>query len=147
MAFKKINIRKLPDGSYVNIEDGEYLENILPVLIQGKAKIQDFFMANQIGFKDLAKDKQLRGAPRSVLDYLMSILDYENDLKITQAIIAKELDMGANRVSEAIKVLIDKKILLKGPKLGCSWSYRLNHKYGWKGKVKNLEKRKRETNE
>lgn len=134
----------------MNILNDEKIELIISggkgtyVFFPSKLKIKGWFMCFQEGFKELAKDRELRGAPRSVLDYLMSILDYENDLKITQAIIAKELNIGTNRVSEAIKVLLDKKIILKGPKLGCSWSYRLNHKYGWKGKVKNLDKRKRE---
>ena len=143
MSFKRIDIKRLPDGSYVDTQSGELIDGVIPVLLLGKAKIRDFFMGNQIGFKELAKDKEIRGAPRSVLDYLMGILDYENDLRVSQVEIANELNMGRNRVSEAVKVLVNKKIILKGPKHGCSWSYRLNHKYGWKGKVKNLDKRKR----
>lgn len=143
MGIKEV--KQLPDGSLVDKNTGEYVSDQKGTFlyIPHKLKIRDFVMVFQVAFKELAKDRDLRGVHGSVLNYLLSILDFENDLKITQIEVARDLDIGKDQVSKAIKVLLDKKILIKGPKLGCSWSYRLNHKYAWKGKVKNLDKRKR----
>jgi hypothetical protein len=40
----------------------------------------------------------------------------------------------------AVKLLTDKQIILRGPKLGGVGSYRLNPHFGWKGTVQNLTK-------
>jgi hypothetical protein len=36
-------------------------------------------------------------------------------------------------------LLVDKEILLKGPKMGRSYAYRLNPDFGWKGRVTHLD--------
>ena len=38
-----------------------------------------------------------------------------------------------------MKVLEDKQIILRGPKVGRSYAFMLNPEFGWKGKVTNLE--------
>jgi hypothetical protein len=38
-----------------------------------------------------------------------------------------------------MKVLEDKQIILRGPKVGRSYAFMLNPEFGWKGKVKNLD--------
>ena len=43
-------------------------------------------------------------------------------------------------VSRAIKALIENEIILEGPKIGRSKTYRLNPSYGWKGTVRNHDK-------
>ena len=48
------------------------------------------------------------------------------------------------RVSRAMKVLTSKQIVLEGPKFGRSRYFRLNPNYGWKGKVKTLQKLRKE---
>jgi hypothetical protein len=47
-------------------------------------------------------------------------------------------------VSQAIKKLVDKGVLEKGPKLGRSCSYRINLFYAWKGKTSNREKARKD---
>lgn len=138
--------KQLPNGDLCFADTGELIDRSKGTLVYfpHKMKIKGWFMAFQVAFKELAKDRDLRGVPGSVLNYLLSILEFENDLKITQVEIAKDLGIGRDQVSKAIKTLLDKGIIAKGPKLGCSWAYRLNYQYAWKGKVKNLDKRKRE---
>ncbi len=46
--------------------------------------------------------------------------------------------MQRSHVSEAINLLASKGILLEGPKVNRSRTFRLNHTYGWKGKLGNL---------
>ena len=52
--------------------------------------------------------------------------------------------MHKSQVSEAVKLLTSKQIILEGPKVGKSKCYRLNPNYGWKGKVKTLQEARRE---
>lgn len=97
-------------------------------------------MGIQEAFIALAKDKEIRGRTRSVLDYLFGKLGFENYICITQQEISNELGIAKTNISSSIKTLIDKGIILKGPKLGRTIAYRLNSEYGWRGNVKNLSK-------
>lgn len=101
-------------------------------------------MGFQQAFIEIAKDKELCGEPRRVLDYLMGQMDFENFIAIEQKTIASELQMHKVNVSQAIKKLVLKGIVEKGPKLGKSWSYRMNLFYAWKGKAVNREKARKE---
>lgn len=101
-------------------------------------------MAFQDAFEELAKDKEITSEPRRVLDYLFSKLDFENYIQQSQQDITKALGMHKSQVSEAIKLLVRKQIILEGPKVGRSKCYRLNPNYGWKGKVKNLKEYQKE---
>lgn len=101
-------------------------------------------MGIQEAFEALARDKDLTGKPMSVLMYMFSKLAFENYIYLQQTEISKALNLCQPNVSRAVKLLLDKGIILPGPKLGRSKSYRLNSRYGWKGKVKNLEKERAE---
>ena len=61
-----------------------------------------------------------------VLMKLLSVLDYENLIQVSQADIARELDMHRQHVQRSIKRLIQLGIILEGVKIGISRSYRLN---------------------
>lgn len=102
-----------------------------------------FFTMSQDPLVMLAKDKDLRGRPRAVLDYLLAYLDFENFVQVPQTEIAAELDIGRSHVSEAIKLLEEKGILLRGPKVGRSSSWRLNPLYGFKGDPRGKVRRSR----
>jgi predicted transcriptional regulator len=52
--------------------------------------------------------------------------------------IAKKLEMDKSVVSKAMRLLVDKGIILK-VKEGTTTGYKLNPHYGWKGKVSNME--------
>lgn len=131
------------------LEDNERLTLTLEngkgtyIFYPGKLKIKDWFIAKQAAFVSLAIDKELRGNDRRVLDYLFGHLEFENYIYITQKEIATRLGMTSQGVSTSIKLLVKKSILEKGPKWGCSYSYRLNHFYAWKGSVKSLDEHKK----
>lgn len=91
-------------------------------------------MAMQEGFTYLAKLNLTQEQTR-VLHFLFSKLDFENWLRISQVEIAKELEMKRPNVSKAIKQLYEVGIIHKGPKVGTSWTYRLDPYFGWKGKA------------
>ena len=85
--------------------------------------------------------KELTLEPYRVLMVLFGKLDFENWIAVQQKEIADQVDIQKSNVSRAIKLLERKEILLRGPKLGKSYAYRLNPHYGWKGKSKKLQKK------
>jgi predicted transcriptional regulator len=107
-----------------------------PFLTRKKANLEGtFIMMRQEGCLRLAKEKDLTGADRRVLDILWGNVDYENYIQIDQQAIANDLEMRKQHVSRSINKLIEKGILIKGTKVGRHNTYRLNPFYGWKGKA------------
>jgi DNA-binding MarR family transcriptional regulator len=96
-------------------------------------------MGFQEAFIALAEDKDLTGETYKVFMYMLGHLGFENYIAIPQVQIAKDLSMHKEHVSRAIKVLVTKRIIVEGPKLGRTKTYRLNSQYGWRGTVRNLE--------
>jgi hypothetical protein len=72
--------------------------------------------------------------------YLNARLDFENLIVVPQTEVAAALSMKRPAISRAVKLLTDKQIILRGPKIGSVGSFKLNPHYGWKGKVQNLTK-------
>lgn len=124
----------------IDLDTGEILDGV-PVYVQAKIKWREgWFMGIQDAFIALAKDKEITGVTYRVLNYMFGKLGFENYICIQQKEICEVLDLKKQHVSSAIKLLLEKGIVLPGPKLGRSASYRLNPSYGWKGKVTNLAK-------
>lgn len=67
---------------------------------------------------------------------LLTKLDLENWIRLSHAELAEELGMKRPNVSRAIARLVDLGVLLVGPKIGHSHTYRLNPNYGWKGSAR-----------
>lgn len=137
--------RKRRNLGTIDLDTGEILDGV-PVYFHAKVKWKEgWFMGIQEAFIALAKDKEISGRTRRVLDYMFGKLGFENYIVIQQKEIVDALNIHKPHVSSAIKVLIDKGVILPGPKLGRTQSYRLNSDFGWKGRVKNLayERQKR----
>lgn len=128
----------------VDLETGEVMQGCMVWIPQRPKLTERWFMAFQDAFEELAKDREITSEPRRVLDYLFSKLDFENFIQQSQQDIARALGMHKSQVSEAVKLLVRKQIVLEGPKVGRSKCYRLNPNYGWKGKVKGLQEYRRE---
>ena len=128
----------------IDLDTGEVLGVGVPVWVGAKPRIHDrWFMAFQDALEALAKDRDLKLEHHRVLYYLFSRLDFDNFIQVPQAEISQDLNMRKSKVSMAIKLLTDKKIILRGPKVGRSSSFRLNPNYGWKGKVSSLREAQR----
>ncbi len=113
--------------------------------IQQRRKTKEVFtMFFQEPLADLARDRELWGRPRAVLDFLASRLNYENYVAVPQVEIARELGLNRQNVNTAIKLLIDKDILIPGPKLGHTPSYRMNSRWGWRGSLSLVPERRRQ---
>jgi DNA-binding transcriptional ArsR family regulator len=119
----------------INVETGELVPAIS--LVRRSWKGERFFVGFQEAFAHIAKEK-IGSEAKDVFLFLLSRLDFENYIFVPQVEIAKELDMQKPNVSRAISVLVERGILLEGPKVNRSRTFRLNHTYGWKGKLGNL---------
>lgn len=105
---------------------------------------QGWIMNAQDALESLAADKDFTGETYRVLLHVMAKLDFENWVLLTQTEIAKALEMKRPNVSRQFALLEKKEVLLRGPKAGSAWTWRLNPEYGWKGKVKSLNAYRRQ---
>ena len=121
----------------------KYTEEIygFPVIIGRKKNPygKGWVMNSQDAALIIAKDKDIKGETHRVLWFIIGILDFENWVQISITEIAKELNIKQPHVSRAIKVLEEKEVILRGPKIGRSYAFMLNPNFGWKGNVENLE--------
>ena len=124
---------------YVDKYTGE--EYGFPVILGRKRNpyIKGWVMNSQEAMVALAKDKDIKGETHRVLWFIGGILDFENWVQLSITEIGNELDLKQQSVSRAMKVLEQKEIILRGPKVGRSYAFMLNPDFGWKGKVKNLD--------
>ena len=129
---------------YIDKYTGE--EHGFPVIVGRKRNpyIQGWVMNSQQAMLSLAKDKDIKGETHRVLWFIGGILDFENWVTLSITEIAQELGLKQPSASRAIKVLEKKGIILRGPKLGRSFAFRLNPEFGWKGKVKHLDNYRQE---
>jgi len=130
---------------YEDIYTGEQYG--LPVLVGRKNNpyANGWYMGNQeLAREVFAKDKDIKSETHRVLWFIISILDFENWVQLSITEIANELGMLQPNVSKAIKVLENKEVIIRGPKVGRSFSFRFNPEFGWKGKVKNLDDYRKE---
>jgi DNA-binding transcriptional regulator GbsR (MarR family) len=129
---------------YVDKYTGE--EYGFPVIVGRKRNPygKGWVMNSQEALEIVAKDKDIKGETYRVLFFICARLDFENWVQLSVTEIANELDLKHPSVSRAMKVLEDKQIILRGPKVGRSYAFMLNPEFGWKGKVKNLDDYRRE---
>ena len=129
---------------YVDKYTGE--EFGFPVIVGRKRNPygKGWVMKSQEALEIVAKDKDIKGETYRVLFFICARLDFENWVQISNTEIANELDLKRPHVSRAMKVLEEKEIILRGPKIGRSYAFMLNPEFGWKGKVKNLDDYRRE---
>lgn len=123
----------------VDQDTGEVLEGVVVYCgVKQNPYSTGWVMNSQEALELLATDKDLKGETYRVLLLLLSRLDFDNWIQVTQTEISEKLEMKKPNVSKAISILEEKGIILRGPKVGRTYAFRLNPHYGWKGKVKNL---------
>lgn len=111
--------------------------------VRQKWKGESFFMGFQEPFAELAK-KRLSSEAKNVFLFILGRVGYDNLLTMQQVEIARELKMKKQNVSRAIAALIREEVLIiEDPQLKRNRRLRLNDKYGWKGKLKNLRWRRK----
>lgn len=89
------------------------------------------------GLGRLAVDRKLTPTDKNVLLFLISIMEYENILNVTQKELAEGLGIDAAEVSRSIKRLIENAYLRIVDKSGRQNIYQLNPHIGFKSRAKN----------
>lgn len=127
------------------IEDVESGDRVYAVFEVRRDYITEgYFCMFQEAARVIAKDKDLTGEDHRVLRYLESILDIKNYISLSQTDIAMDLEIKQPNINRAIKNLLEKGIIIKGPKVGKSWTYILNANYAYKGRLKFLKQERKE---
>lgn len=131
------------EAFFCNSRTGE-ITDPTHVLVPVRVKVKDWLMLFHSGSELLARDKEMTGEAFRVFHYVMSHVDYENKLLITQADVKEALEMKQPHVSRAFKLLVKKEILIEGKKFGTNKIYYLNPYFGWKGSARKLKQQLQE---
>ena len=67
---------------------------------------------------------------------VLSLLDFENWIQLNQSEFSEKIGMKRQNFNRAMKRLEVENILIRGPKVSKSTTFRLNPNYGWKGSAK-----------
>ena len=129
----------------VNTKTGEVVKTIETetfIIIHSNSnsrliKRKRWVMTDQLFFRKLATDKDLNITDRRVLDYLISIMDFDNYVSVPQSTIADTLGVSLRSVRRSIKKLKDKGII-RIIKIGKLNAYMLNPEAVYKGKIRDL---------
>lgn len=94
-----------------------------------------FYTMFSFGSSRLAEVEGLTGTDYRVLHNLLSHLEFENWINVTQTVISEELKIKKSNISNSIKNLVDKGIIEKHRDSNDrrKIKYRLNPEYGWRG--------------
>lgn len=109
----------------------------IPAWVNGKANVEGFFMGYQKAFTEVSQDKELGIMQVRVWLHFLGRMDFENWIIVPQKEIASTLDMQPADVCRAIKSLVNKEMLIVGPRVGRVYAYRVNKNFAWKGKSEN----------
>ena len=128
-------------------DQGEIYDNVVAVFVGHKIHSPygySWMQINQDFLKEFAARRDLGNEVLRVFLYLNARLDFENVIQVPQVEIAAELGMQRQNVNRAIKQLEELGVIIRGPKVGRSSSWRLNPQAGWKGKVVHLREAQRQ---
>ena len=127
------------EALFCNKRTGEY-EEPTHVLVPARVKVSDWLMVFHKAAETLAKDKEIGLQAHRILWYVLSHVEYENRLLVTQADVREALKMKQADVSRAFKLLVKKEILIEVDKIGTCKIYCLNPYSFWKGAASKLKK-------
>ena len=125
----------------VDLETGELLQQGVPIWVGVKvpSPYEDGWVAmNQHFLEEFAARRDIGQEVYRVFLYLDARLSFRNLIQVPQTEIAEALHMQKQNVNRAIHKLEELGIIIRGPKVGKSSSWRLNPNAGWKGRVKEL---------
>lgn len=119
---------------------GERFNTLTPINPKFK---KDWIAMFQESLHIIATDRELNGYTLRVFLELMSRLNFENYVCISQSEIGKSIGIARPNVNTAISLLVEKQIIFKQNGIGTAKAYKLNPNIGWKGDVTKFEKEKR----
>jgi hypothetical protein len=119
----------------IDKETGEVIDEGSLIYVPQKVRIGRFFMGMQDGFEYLAKSN-LKSEALNVLLLMISRMDYENIIRVSQKEIGDVLGMKKQNVSRAMKTLRVAGVIDPGE----FHAVHLSPDIGWRGKVTNMRK-------
>lgn len=131
-------------------DQGELHQGVIPVLCSRRIKGpygSSWMQINQQFLEEFSSRKDVTGEVLRVFLYLNARLDFENIIQVPQIEIAERLGLQPQNVHRSMKRLEELGIILRGPKVGRSSSWRLNPQAGWKGKVVHLREAQHQAKE
>ena len=123
----------------IDAHTGEYQEGFVAYISpRRKNGFQKGWIAmSQTHALDRLANAGLTGQTYRVLLKLLAKVEFENYIVVSQAEMAKELEMNQPNFARALSALVNEGVILRGPKVGRMGSLKLNPEYGWKGTAKN----------
>lgn len=128
-------------------ENGEIHEGSIPISLGARLKSPyglRWVQVSQDFVEELASRSDIAKETLRVFLILNARLDFENELRVSQIELAEKMNLHKQAVNRAFKQLEDLGIIIRGPKVGRSSSWKLNPNAGWKGKVTHLRAAQRE---
>ena len=117
----------------VNDETGE-VKGYFPLKSKHLSKGGEFMAIYQSSLAYISSQKELTGETLRVFLKLLSCLDFNNFIRVSQTELAKEIGISRPNVAKAIKKLQEFDIIREGARAGLNKTYRLNPTVGHKGK-------------
>ena len=83
----------------------------------------------------LALEPELTGKVLKVFHYVCSILEFDNWVDFSTVWVAEKMGLKREQVSEALRILEKKGLLIRGEKIGRHYKWRLNPEAAWMGRA------------
>lgn len=140
--YEVLYYMRTKDIELVDKSTGEVVEELAMLVPRRKQNgfNKEWAAMGQLSFQTIAESDDLRGQDYRIMFFLMSILDWNNMLIVSQRKVAKHLGISPVNVSQSIKKLVNLEILEKGKMVGRSYTYKLNPNIAWKGSAKEHHK-------
>ena len=124
-----------------DLESGEVTYAVVPV--KRNYFEEDYFCMFQKSLDLISEDREMTYDDLRVLLKLFRYLDMKNFISISQKDICEQLKMDKSNVSKSMTKLLNKGIILKGPRLNGIYTYTLNANYAYKGQLKFLKQERK----
>ena len=124
-----------------DVKTGEVAYAVVPV--KRNYFDEEYFCMFQKSLDLISEDRELTYDDLRVLLKLFRHLDMKNFISISQKEICEQLKMHKPNVSRSINKLLEKGIIIKGPRLNGIYTYTLNANYAYKGHLKNLKQERK----
>jgi hypothetical protein len=130
-AYEKVG--KVIQVGTVDLDTGELLEG---TLVRDKEQTKHYWGANFVTVfqQALEATDELSGEEARVFLHLLRSLGANNEWRFLKpGEMAARLGMSRSQISRALRGLSEKKILLRGDRIGRTYAYSMNPHLGWKG--------------
>lgn len=124
-----------------DLETGEVVQMVAlkPTRAPHPFRKDGFVQMSQAAMLELAQNP-VSGEAMRVLMALCAVLDFENFIQLSQTDLAKLINMQQPHVNRAMAELLERGIIIKGMKVGRTYTYRLSPTFGFKSKGSNFQK-------